>query len=111
SARMLWSAASQVLCMLALTSEQFRMIDLAHGAVTTMHGPVIAALDRLSINAPDEHFHRAVLLFYMSVSSRPANLSLSGFANIDRPLFTSIVSLTVTYLIIIMQFRTEVSQQ
>ncbi|XP_052132466.1 gustatory and odorant receptor 22-like [Frankliniella occidentalis] len=108
---MLVSASTQVIWMFVLSFQAYRMSDLAHGAVSAMHGPVTAALDRLSMDARDEHFHRAVLLFYMSVSSRPAHLSLSGFANIDRPLFTSIVSLTVTYLIILMQFRTDVSQQ
>ncbi|KAE8747537.1 Gustatory receptor 15, partial [Frankliniella occidentalis] len=111
SAKMLVSASTQVIWMFVLSFQAYRMSDLAHGAVSAMHGPVTAALDRLSMDARDEHFHRAVLLFYMSVSSRPAHLSLSGFANIDRPLFTSIVSLTVTYLIILMQFRTDVSQQ
>ncbi|XP_026292387.2 uncharacterized protein LOC113216777 [Frankliniella occidentalis] len=109
SLRIVMLAASQYFWMLFLGFELFWMSDLAHAAVTAMHGPVVSALDKLSLDAHDEHFHRAVTFFYMSVSSRPAHLSLSGFTSVDRPLFTSIVSLSVTYLVIMVQFRSDKS--
>ncbi|XP_052122897.1 uncharacterized protein LOC113216783 isoform X1 [Frankliniella occidentalis] len=59
SAKMLVSASTQVIWMFVLSFQAYRMSDLAHGAVSAMHGPVTAALDRLSMDARDEHFHRA----------------------------------------------------
>ncbi|XP_052132013.1 uncharacterized protein LOC127751864 [Frankliniella occidentalis] len=95
--------------ILLLALELFELSDRAHEAVTAMHGPVVSALDKLSLDAHDQRFYRAVTLFYKSVSYRPALLSLSGFTSIDRPLFGSIVSLSVTYLVIMVQFRSDTS--
>ncbi|KAE8744568.1 Gustatory receptor 16, partial [Frankliniella occidentalis] len=103
------AGASQVMWMLLLAFGLFQVSNRAHEAVTAMHGPVVSALDKLSMDAHDQAFFRAVTLFYKSVISRPARLSLSGFTSIDRPLFGSIVSLSVTYLVIMMQFRSDTS--
>ncbi|XP_034247492.1 uncharacterized protein LOC117649135 [Thrips palmi] len=62
----------------------------AHIASERMIGPVIAALDKMSLDASDPPCLRAVTLFYLTVTSWPARISLSGFTSLGRSLFTSV---------------------
>ncbi|KAK3908236.1 Gustatory and odorant receptor 22 [Frankliniella fusca] len=102
-------SAIQSLWMLSQALELFHLSNSAHTAVVTMYDPVVATLDRISLDATDQKFIRAVSLFYLTVTARPPQLSLSGFSVIGRPLFLSVASQSITYLIIMMQFRTDMS--
>ncbi|XP_052126813.1 uncharacterized protein LOC113218211 isoform X2 [Frankliniella occidentalis] len=68
-----------------------------------MFGPFVGVLDGLCTD--DTRLAQTVSLFYHSMAAYPATLTLGGFTKIGRPLFTSVLSATVTYIVIMLQFQ------
>ncbi|XP_034239704.1 uncharacterized protein LOC117644391 [Thrips palmi] len=101
----LYSAAIEMLMVATALLQLGLITNGAHYGTEQMCGPVVDALDKLSIVTDDPQLFQTVMLFYQSVVAFPAAVSLSGFTSVGRPLFTSVISATVTYMVILIQFQ------
>ncbi|KAK3907992.1 Gustatory receptor for sugar taste 43a [Frankliniella fusca] len=75
-----------------------------------MFRPFVDVLDKLSIDMDDARLVQSVSLFYHTICAYPATLTVSGFTSMGRPLLTSVLSATVTYIVILVQFQQDEAQ-
>ncbi|XP_034239716.1 gustatory and odorant receptor 24-like [Thrips palmi] len=101
----LFNAVIEILFSAVILLQLGVITNGAHFGTQQMCGPVVDVLDKLSLGADDPQLFETVSLFYQSVVAFPAAVSLGGFTVVGRPLFTSVISATVTYMVIMMQFQ------
>ncbi|KAE8744913.1 Gustatory receptor 9 [Frankliniella occidentalis] len=100
------AALAQSVINLAMFFQIFVFCNETHKCTATMNKTFTTALDRFSLKVEDEETRKAINLFYLSIAANPAKASLAGFAKCDRPLLSSVVASTVTYLVVLVQFQT-----
>ncbi|KAE8573881.1 gustatory and odorant receptor 63a [Halyomorpha halys] len=71
---------------------------------------LLQELLRLNVSPQEKQLHREVNMFIQSVSLRFPDMVLCGFLTLNRRLLVSLVSGGVTYLIVLVQFRSSSDQ-
>ncbi|XP_034240367.1 gustatory and odorant receptor 24-like isoform X2 [Thrips palmi] len=99
-------AISQGVVCCAMLGHIFFLCNESHRCMVELNDAFIRGLDQIAMTATGEETSKAIQLFYLSITAKPAKASLSGFMNCNRPLMTTIVSSIVTYLVVLVQFNT-----